>query len=160
MKPQRTPVLWILAILTMINTFFSAIAYISWAFAPDVMSASMEMVKTSGILSADQADQVLAIYTSISTWQYIALAFVQALLFSGAFLMLARLNPLGFHFYTIGQILQFCVMNFMIGGKVAMGVNAIIVAVLWVLMYATQLRYMKKRDVAENNSENNTETEI
>ena len=42
-------------------------------------------------------------------------------------------------------------MNFIIGGLVAMDLNGIIMSVLWVLMYATQLRYMKPFDNQNNN---------
>ncbi len=149
---RRTPILWILAILTMINTGFSAITYLMWALIPDTMSQSMEVVKESGFFSSEQAEQILSIYTSISNWQYVLLALVQVMLFAGALIMLAKLNPIGFHIYTIGQILQFCVMNFVIGGMVAMDWNAIIMAILWVLMYSTQLRYMKgAADESSNN---------
>lgn len=40
--PKRTPVLWILGILTMLSAASSTIAYLSWAFAPDQMLKSME----------------------------------------------------------------------------------------------------------------------
>ena len=149
--PKRTPILWILCIITMLNSAFSAIAYICWAFAPDYMLKSMETIKDMGMFPADQVDQILSIYTSINSWQYLLLAAVQLMLFAGAFLMLAKLNKAGFHVYTIGKILEFCVINFVIGGLVAMDLNGIIMSVLWVLMYATQLRYMKPFDDQNNN---------
>ena len=149
--PKRTPILWILGIITMLNSVFSAIAYICWAFAPEYMQKSMEMIKEMGMFPAEQTDQILSIYTSINSWQYLLLAVVQLMLFVGAFLMLAKLNKVGFHVYTIGKILEFCVMNFVIGGLVAMDINGIIMSVLWVLMYATQLRYMKTADNQDNN---------
>lgn len=149
--PKRTPILWILGIITMLNSAFSAIAYICWAFAPEYMQKSMEMIKEMGMFPSEQTDQILSIYTSISNWQYLLLAAVQLMLFVGAFLMLAKLNKAGFHVYTIGKILEFCVMNFVIGGLVAMDINGIIMSVLWVLMYATQLRYMKPFDNQSNN---------
>ena len=149
--PKRTPILWILGIITMLNSAFSAIAYICWAFAPDYMLKSMETIKDMGMFPADQVEQILSIYTSINSWQYLLLAAVQLMLFVGAFLMLAKLNKAGFHVYTIGKILEFCVMNFVIGGLVAMDLNSIIMSVLWVLMYATQLRYMKPFDNQNNN---------
>lgn len=157
--PKRTPILWILGIITMLNSAFSAIAYISWAFAPDYMQKSMEMIKEMGMFPSEQTDQILSIYTSISNWQYLLLAAVQLMLFAGAFLMLVKLNKIGFHVYTIGKILEFCVVNFVIGGLVAMDINGIIMSVLWVLMYATQLRYMKTVDNQDNNNitqDNNT----
>ena len=150
--PKRTPILWILGILTMLNSAFSAIAYICWAFAPDYMQKSMEMIKELGMFPAEQTDQILSIYTSINSWQYLLLAAVQLMLFTGAFLMLVKLNSKGFHVYTIGKILEFCVLNFIIGGLVAMDVNGIIMSVLWVLMYATQLRFLKAVENQDNNS--------
>ena len=155
--PKRTPILWILGILTMLNSAFSAIAYICWAFAPDYMQKSMEMIKELGMFPAEQTDQILSIYTSINSWQYLLLAAVQLMLFAGAFLMLVKLNSNGFHVYTIGKILEFCVLNFVIGGMVAMDVNGIIMSVLWVLMYATQLRFLKS---VENQDDNSTPSNI
>lgn len=148
--PKRTPILWILGIITMLSATFSAIAYICWAFAPDYMLKSMESVKEMGVFPAEQAEQILAIYTSINSWQYLMLMAVQIMLFAGAFLMLAKLNKAGFHVYTIGKILEFCVTNFLIGGLVAMNINGIIMSVLWVLMYATQLRFMQSTDEQNN----------
>ena len=150
--PKRTPILWILGIITMLNSAFSAIAYICWAFAPDYMQKSMEMIKEMGMFPAEQTDQILSIYTSINSWQYLLLAAVQLMLFAGAFLMLVKLNSKGFHVYTIGKILEFCVLNFVIGGMVAMDVNGIIMSVLWVLMYTTQLRFLKAVENQDNNS--------
>ena len=117
----------------------------------------MEMIKEMGMFPAEQTDQILSIYTSINSWQYLLLAAVQLMLFAGAFLMLAKLNSKGFHVYTIGKILEFCVLNFVIGGMVAMDVNGIILSVLWVLMYATQLRFLK---IAENQDNNSTPSNI
>ena len=68
--------------------------------------------------------------------------------------MLVKLNQVGFHVYTIGKILEFCVLNFAIGGLAAMNMNGIISSVLWVLMYATQLRFMKPSDNQDNNTIN------
>jgi hypothetical protein len=156
-KPQRTPILWILGIITMVNSVFSAIAYICWAIAPDYMLKSMEMIKEMNLFSADQAEQILNLYSSIASWQYLLLTMVEVMLFTGAFLMLVKLNKVGFHVYTIGTILEFCVLNFVIGGMVAMNVNGIITSVLWVLMYATQLRFMNPSD---NQDDNNIQQQI
>ena len=150
-KPQRTPILWILGILTMVSAVFSAIAYLCWAIAPDYMLKSMEMIKGMDLFSADQAEQILNLYTSITSLQYLLLTIVEIMLFAGAFLMLVKLNKVGFHLYTIGKILEFCVLNFIIGGLAAMNMNGIITSVLWVLMYATQLRFMKPVDDQDNN---------
>ena len=144
--PKRTPILWVLGIITMLNSAFSAIAYLCWAFAADYMLKSMETVKTMGLLPAEQTEKILELYTSINSWQYLLLAAVQVMLFVGAFLMLAKLNKAGFHVYTIGKILEFCVMNFVIGGIVAMNFSGILMSILWVLMYATQLRFMQPTD--------------
>ena len=153
-KPRRTPILWILGIITMVNAVFSAIAYICWAIAPDYMLKSMEMIKEMNLFSADQAEQILNLYTSIASWQYLLLTVIEVMLFTGAFLMLVKLNKVGFHVYTIGKILEFCVLNFVIGGMVAMNTNGIITSVLWVLMYATQLRFMEPTDNQDDNTIN------
>lgn len=153
-KPRRTPILWILGIITMVNATFSAIAYICWAIAPDYMLKSMEIIKEMNLFSGDQAEQILNLYTSIASWQYLLLTVVEVMLFTGAFLMLVKLNKVGFHVYTIGSILEFCVLNFVIGGMVAMNTNGIITSVLWVLMYATQLRFMESSDNQDDNTIN------
>lgn len=150
-KPHRTPILWILGIITMVDSLFSAIAYLCWAIAPNSMLKSMDIIKEMNLFSAEQADQILSLYTSISSWQYLLLTVVEIILFTGAFLMLVKLNKVGFHVYTIGKILEFCVLNFAIGGLAAMNVNGIIMSVLWVLMYATQLRYIQQPDNHNNN---------
>lgn len=150
-KPHRTPILWILGIITMVDSLFSAIAYLCWAIAPNSMLKSMDIIKETNLFSAEQADQILSLYTSISSWQYLLLTVVEIMLFTGAFLMLVKLNKVGFHVYTIGKILEFCVLNFAIGGLAAMNVNGIIMSVLWVLMYATQLRYIQQPDNHNNN---------
>lgn len=151
-KPHRTPILWILGIITMVDSLFSAIAYLCWAIAPNSMLKSMDIIKEMNLFSAEQADQILTLYTSISSWQYLLLTVVEIMLFTGAFLMLVKLNKVGFHVYTIGKILEFCVLNFAIGGLAAMNVNSIIMSVLWVLMYATQLRFIQQPDNQNNNS--------
>ena len=150
--PKRTPILWILGIITMLNSFFSAIAYICWAMTPDYMMKSMETFKSMDMLPSDQIDLVLSLYTSISSWQYLLLTAVQIMLFAGAFFMLVKLKSVGFHVYTVGKILEFCVLNFAIGGMAAMDINGIIMSVLWVLMYATQLRFLKAVENQDNNS--------
>ena len=151
-KPQRSPILWILGIFTMIGAMFSAITYLCWAIAPDSMLQSLEIIKDMKMFSAEQVDQILSLYTSISNWEYLLLTIVEVMLFTGAFLMLVKLNKIGFHFYTIGKIVEFCVLNFIIGGMAAMNMNGIITSVLWVLMYATQLRFMNPTDNQDNNT--------
>lgn len=151
-KPHRTPILWILGIITMVDSLFSAIAYLCWAIAPNSMLKSMDIIKEMNLFTAVQAEQILSLYTSISSWQYLLLTVVEIMLFTGAFLMLVKLNKVGFHVYTIGKILEFCVLNFAIGGLAAMNVNGIIMSVLWVLMYATQLRFIQQPDNQNNNS--------
>lgn len=151
-RPQRTIILWILGIITMVGSVFSAISYLCWAVAPDYMMKSMDAIKEMNLFSAEQIEQILTLYTSISSWQYLLLTIVEMMFFAGAFLMLVKLNKVGFHIYTIGKIVEFCVLNFVIGGLAAMNINGIISSVLWVLMYATQLRFMKPSDNQYNNT--------
>ena len=130
----------------MIGAMFSAITYLCWAVAPNSMLQSMGIIREMKMFSADQVDQILSLYTSISKGQYLLLTLVEVMLFTGAFLMLVKLNKVGFHVYTIGKIVEFCVLNFIIGGMAAMNMNGIISSILWVLMYATQLRFMNPTD--------------
>ena len=88
--------------------------------------------------------QVFEMYLSIKGWQYGLLIITEAAIFIGALIMLWKLNPIGFHIYTIGQMAEFCVQNFIIGGKMTMNWSAIMLTIMIILMYATQLRYMKQ----------------
>ena len=87
-KPQRSPILWILGTFTMIGAMFSAITYLCWAVAPNSMLQSMGIIREMKMFSADQVDQILSLYTSISKGQYLLLTLVEVMLFTGAFLML------------------------------------------------------------------------
>ena len=126
--------------------------YHCWADAPVYMLQSRDSIRKIQLFSAEQIEQILSLYTSISSGQYLLLTIVEMMFFAGAFLMLVKLNKVGFHIYTIGKILEFCVLNFIIGGMAAMNMNGIITSVLWVLMYATQLRFMNPSDNQNNNS--------
>ena len=95
--------------MTMTSAVFSAIAYLCWAIAPDYMLKSMEMIKEMKMFTADQAEQILTLYSSITSWQYLLLTLVEMMLFTGAFLMLVKLNQAGFHVYTIDKfVLGYC----------------------------------------------------
>ena len=149
---KRTFILWVLGILAMLDAGFSFLSYLGWAIRPDYMQQSLEMLRPMNILTSEQLEQVLNIYSSIQSWQYILLALVSAALFAGVFLMLVKLQAAGFHIYTMGKITEFCVLNFVIGGMAAMNINGIITSVLWVLMFATQIRYMEPFDNQDNNT--------
>jgi len=141
-KPQRTFLLWFLAICTMINAGLNVISFSMYAFFPDLIRQSMTIMQNMSLFSGDEYKEMIEIFLSVAPWQYLLLILAEAASFAGALIMLWKLRSVGFHIYTIGQILEFCTLNFIIGGKMTMPFSAVLVTVLIIVMYATQLRYM------------------
>jgi len=152
-KPTRTFLLWFLAICTMINTGMNVISFTMYAFFPDFIQQSMEMVKTMPMFEGAEYQELFAIMLSVEKWQFLLLILAEAASFAGALIMLWKLKSIGFHIYTIGQILEFCTLNFIIGGKLTMTFSAVLMTILIIVMYATQLRFMKDSPAQENNNE-------
>ncbi len=111
------------------------------------------MVKTMPMFAGAEYQELFDIMLSITKWQFLLLILAEAASFAGALIMLWKLKSIGFHIYTIGQILEFCTLNFIIGGKLTMTFSAVIMTVLIIVMYATQLRYMKDPPAKDNNNE-------
>ena len=109
------------------------------------------------IINGTDYQEMLDVFLSIPSWKYIPLILAEAASFAGALIMLWKLNSIGFHIYTIGQILEVCTLNFIIGGKLVMPLSAVMMTVLIIVMYATQLRYMKKTSDTENKPDPNEE---
>lgn len=144
-KPQRTFLLWFLAICTMVNAGMNVISFTMYACFPDFVKQSLETVKNISLFSGEEYQEAMSIFLSVAPRQYILLIVAELATFIGALIMLWKLRSIGFHIYTIGQILEFCTLNFIIGGKLAMPFSAVLMTVLIIVMYATQLRYMKDR---------------
>ena len=159
-KPQRTFLLWFLGICTMLNAGMNVISFSMYAFFPNFIQQSMEMVKNMPMFSGEEYQETFEIFLSIAPKQYILLILAELASFIGALIMLWKLRSVGFHIYTIGQILEFCTLNFIIGGKLAMPLSAVLMTVLIIVMYATQLRYMKDRFEDKETEKNIEQTVI
>lgn len=152
-KPTRTFLLWFLGICTMINAGMNVLSFSMFAFFPNVIHHSIEVMKDMPRFSGEEYQEMFDIFLSIPAQKCILLILAEAASFAGALIMLWKLNSIGFHLYTIGQILEFCTLNFIIGGKLAMDFSAVLMVVLVIVMYATQLKYMKDKFPAEGNNE-------
>ena len=142
-KPQRTFLLWFLGICTMINAGMNVISFTMYACFPDFIRQSMTIMQNMSFFSGDEYKDMIDIFLSVAPSQYILLILAEAASFAGALIMLWKLRSIGFHIYTVGQILEFCTLNFIIGGKLTMPLSAVLMTMLIIVMYATQLRYMK-----------------
>lgn len=142
--PKRSFLLWFLAICTMVNAGINVLTFSVYMLFPQILQQSVSVMESMPMFNNEQYMQVFEMYLSIKGWQYGLLIITEAAIFIGALIMLWKLNPIGFHIYTIGQMAEFCVQNFIIGGKMTMNWSAIMLTIMIILMYATQLRYMKQ----------------
>lgn len=150
--PKRSFMFWFLAICTMLNNGMNGITYLFYGLFPKVMQQSVDVMRNLPMFSSEQYQEALNLYLSIAPWQYLLLFVAAAMAFSGALIMIWKLKPLGFHLYTISQILTFCTLNFIIGGKMAMNWSDIIWTICLVLIYALQMRYIQQIEKSENNN--------
>lgn len=142
-KPQRTPMLWVLALCTMISAGINGLNFLVYMLFPNILQQAVTAMEGMPMFNNEQVSAVFELYLSMKTWQYGLLILAEASLFVGALLMLWKLNAKGFHCYVIGQMALFCLQNFVIGGSLAMNWSAIFWTVTLILLYAMQLRYMK-----------------
>lgn len=161
-EPRRTVLLWILCMFTFIGAGFSAIGYLIYAIAPDILSQSMEAVKSMPMFADEQIQKLMEAYVSVKSWKYALMCLCEAVIFIGPMLMLVKLNPIGFHIYTLGQIARFCIQTFVIGGMLKMNTSNILWIIIMIMLFATQLKYMRTETVMEDNvgeeeEENNNE---
>lgn len=141
--PQRTPLLWILALCTIISAALNFIDYSLFMLFPDYMQNMVEASMKLPFFKDEMYKKVFDMYLSISKGQYLFLALTEVAMFVGALLMLWKLNPLGFHFYTCGQLGSFFVRNILIGGLMTMDMMTILCVVMLVLLYAMQMRVFR-----------------
>lgn len=151
--PKRSFLLWFLAICTMVNAGVNVLTFSIYMLFPQVLQQSVAVMQGMPMFNNEQYMQVFEMYLSIKSWQYGLLIIAEAAIFIGALVMLWKLNPIGFHIYSIGQIALICVQNFVIGGKMKMNVSTILLTALLIVMYATQLRYMRRPEEAEEPEE-------
>lgn len=162
-KPQRTFVLWFLAICTMINAGMNVMSFSLYAFFPGLIRQSMDFIQNIPMFSGDEYKEIFDIFLSVTPQQYLLLILAEIASFAGALIMLWKMKSIGFHIYTIAQIFEFCILNFLIGGKMAMNLSAVVMTVLIIILFATQLRYMQGDRAADtdgpidNNQNDNNE---
>lgn len=162
-KPQRTFVLWFLAICTMINAGMNVMSFSLYAFFPGLIRQSMDFIQNIPMFSGDEYKENFDIFLSVTPQQYLLLILAEIASFAGALIMLWKMKSIGFHIYTIAQIFEFCILNFLIGGKMAMNLSAVVMTVLIIILFATQLRYMQGDRAADtdgpidNNQNDNNE---
>ena len=143
-QPKRGFLLWFLSLATMFQAGNNILLYTMFLLFPDKMGQVVSNLTQIPFFDDEAFREVIQVFQSIAGWQYGLLILVEIAIFAGALIMLWKLNPIGFHIYTIGQIGLFCILNFVIGGKLMMTWEAIIWTVFIILLFASQLKYMRK----------------
>lgn len=153
-EPKRTVLLWILCFFTFFGAGFSALSDLFYMLFPDIMAQSVQMMESMPMFNGDEYKHALELMLSVKGWQYLLLFVSQAVIFTGAMIMLVKLNPNGFHVYTLGQVANFCVLTFVIGGEHRMTPASILWVVMMISLYATQLKFMRHEQPTDENNEN------
>lgn len=162
-RPQRSPLLLVLAILTFIGSGFSFLTYFSLAFSTNYMPAIIESYKSMGM--PEEMMNTFEQLMNVSSWQYLLLSLGYALSIIGAALML-KLNKVGFHLYVISQIILFILCNLVIKGALTMNWFAIFTSVLFIVLYGMLLKdallnknnnYSEYEDTSDNQDEEDDE---
>lgn len=157
-KLRRTAVLWCLCICTMIDAAMDFFGYLNFLIMPDLMKQSMTLVQQMPAFSNEEIASVMDAYMAIPAWQLGILSFAELLIFTGALIMLWKQHQNGFHLYTIGQIILCATIYLLLGKPFATGVSGIIMTVLLILLFATQLKYMRPDAIEEDDDSNKTAT--
>jgi len=152
-EPKRTVLLWILCIFTFIGAGCSALSDLFYILFPNIMSQSSQMLEAMPMFNTEEYKHAFELMMSVKGWQYGLLLISQAVIFTGAMIMLVKLNPNGFHVYTLGQVANFCVLTFVIGGEHKMAPASILWVVMMISLFATQLKYMQHEQPSDNNNE-------
>lgn len=138
--PQRSFLLWFLAICTMVSAGSSIITFLIYMLFPQILQQSTEVMQNMSMFQNEQYQQVFDMYLSIQGWQYALLLLCEAAIFAGALIMLWKLKPIGLHIYIIGQIALFCVQNFVVGGLMRSSWDNIVWTLLIITLYYLQVR--------------------
>ena len=143
-QPKRGFLLWFLSICTMINAGSNILLYAMCVLFPNMVNDAVGRMSQMSFFNDEAYQELVLIFQSIAGWQYGLLIIAEVAIFVGALIMLWKLNPVGFHIYTFGQIGLFCILNFVIGGKLVMTWEAILMTICIILLFASQLKYMRK----------------
>lgn len=159
-EPRRTVLLWILCMFTFIGAGFSAIGYLIYALAPDMLFQSMKALQSMPMFANGQIQELMKTYMAVKSWKYALMCICEVVIFIGPMLMLVQLNPIGFHIYTLGQVARFCVQTFMIGGILKMNASNILWIIIMITLFATQLKYMRAKTLSKNEDEEDDNNNI
>jgi len=136
-QPNKRPIsLTILCILTFIASGFSALSNISWAILYDTFSEIL--LTNESPLVQQMADTILATNRS--------LFFVDFILYIGSVagaLLMFNLKKIGFHIYTVSNILLVLTPAFFVEGQGINFMGLILITLPFIVLYAMHLKYMK-----------------
>lgn len=133
---KRPVLLTILCILTFIASGFSALSNISWAILYDTFSEIL--LTNESPLVQQMADTILATNRS--------LFFVDFILYIGSVagaLLIFNLKKIGFHIYTVSNILLVLTPAFFVEGQGINFMGLILITLPFIVLYAMHLKYMK-----------------
>lgn len=144
-QPRRSTTLLVLCILTFIGSGFGALGM----FCMPTMARMFPMMEpTYAQMGMSQYyEQLLPMYeyyTTVGSWKFVLAGLTYVLAVVGAAFML-KMNKLGFHLYTIAQILGFCCLHFLIGGYAKVNVSSALWTIMFVVLYYVQMRSVLKK---------------
>ncbi len=127
-KPRKPGLLILLAVLTFIGSGWSFISYlILSALGPRIQEYPMPF-------STPETDEMFQRMADVPQWQYFLIALLFAVSVIGAVQML-RLKKIGFHIYTIAQILALVLVPYFTLGTFYPGIWSIFITLLFVGAY-------------------------
>ena len=127
-KPRKPGLLILLAVLTFIGSGWSFISYlILSALGPRIQEYPMPF-------STPETEEVFQRMAEVAQWKYFLLALIFACSVIGAVQML-RLKKIGFHIYTIAQILALVLVPYFTLGTFYPGIWSILVTFLFIGAY-------------------------
>ncbi|MDP4291221.1 MAG: hypothetical protein Q8908_09080 [Bacteroidota bacterium] len=139
---KRTATLTVVCILTFI---FSGLSFISSLFYALYYNYLPQLIKSSPFTSAisgiEGMSDALKVMTQASIWFFIFNTLLYAMSLTGAILMF-RLRKIGFHFYTMAQILLLILPLIYLQGYRTDFSNTAITAI-FIFIYASNLRIMR-----------------
>lgn len=140
--PKRSTFLLILCILTFIGSGYNFLYYILLPLAkpmlPEMLASYQQLMPQEQELN-EQMTELFTFLGQVPSWKYFCLAITYVIAVVGAAFML-KMNKIGFHLYVIAQLLTFCCLSFLIGGSMKMSVTGIIWSIVFILLYAGQMR--------------------
>jgi len=139
---KRTPGLTFICILTFIYSGLWFISSLFWSvyyyYIPGFIANSPFSKSFSGIEGWTEAMKIL---TNASIWFFILNTILNGISLAGAILMFS-LKKVGFHFYTVAQILLLIIPMIYLAGYKADFASTVITAI-FIFLYYTNLRIMK-----------------